>query len=56
MFSVGYETSWNTEGMTSKEAMEPYAIAQIEQVKHLQQKFTEYELISKLSYHSDRNI
>lgn len=40
MFSVGYETSWNTEGMASKETrqIEQYAIAQMEQVKHLQPK------------------
>lgn len=38
------------------QTMEQYAMAQIEQVKHLQPKFTEHELVNKLSYRFNRNI
>ena len=33
-----------------------YTIAQIERVKHLKPKFSEYEIISKLAYHFLRDI
>ena len=33
-----------------------YTIAQIERVEHLKPKFSEYEIISKLSYHFQKNI
>lgn len=38
------------------QSMEQYAIAQIEQVKHLQSRFTEYELVILLAYHFNHNI
>lgn len=42
--------------LNSKISMENYAIRHIEKCKHLQPKFTQYEIISKLAYHFNRNI
>ena len=44
---------FNAQGQQS---IEQYAIAQIERVKHLRPKFSEYEIVSKLSYHFHRDI
>ena len=44
---------FNAQGQQS---IEQYAIAQIERVKHLKPKFSEYEIVSKLYYHFHRDI
>ena len=38
------------------QSIEQYTIAQIECVKHLKPKFAEHEIVSKLSYHFQRDI
>ena len=39
-----------------RQNIEQYTIAQIERVKHLKPRFSEYEIISKLSYLFHKNI
>ena len=42
--------------MHGRTSIKQYTIAQIGKVKHLKPKFSEYEIISKLSYHFPRDI
>ena len=42
--------------MHGRQSIGQYTIAQIERMKHLKPKFSEYKIISKLSYHFSRDI